>query len=185
MFHLVSCFNEKHKLKLDQNQQLTDSYMEKKSRIEMCVIMLRVLIGWHFLYEGIVKLYNPDWTAFGYLASAQGPLKSVFTMLANESIIGWVDTLNMAALLLVGLTLLLGVFEKFGAFVGIGLLTMYYLAHPPFPGLTQLNVEGNYWLVNKNLIEMVALLLLFYFPTGHLFGIKSLRKQKLVSNEMD
>lgn len=155
------------------------------NKFKNIVTILRILIGWHFLYEGIVKLYNPDWTAFGYLASAQGPFKSIFSALANESLIGWVDTLNMAALIVVGITLLLGVFERIGAIVGIGLLAMYYLAHPPFPGSVQLNVEGNYWLVNKNLIEMVALILLYYVPTGHLFGIKALRKQKLASNEMD
>lgn len=159
--------------------------MEKKAKIETSVTILRVLIGWHFFYEGIVKLYNPDWTAFGYLASAQGPLKSIFSAMASESMIGWIDGLNMAALLTVGITLLLGFFEKVGAIIGIGLLAMYYLAHPPFPGFTQLNVEGNYWLVNKNLIEMAALLLLYFFPTGHKFGIKNLRKQKLVDNEMD
>jgi thiosulfate dehydrogenase [quinone] large subunit len=159
--------------------------MDKKNKIEMSVTILRVLIGWHFLYEGIVKMYNPDWTAFGYLASAQGPFKSIFTLMANESIIGWVDTLNMVALIVVGITLLLGIFEKIGVLIGIALLAMYYFAHPPFPGLTQLNVEGNYWLVNKNLIEIAALLLLFHFPTGHKFGIKNLRKHKLVSHEMD
>lgn len=149
------------------------------------ITLLRVLIGWHFLYEGIVKLYNPDWTAFGYLASAQGPFKSIFSALANDSLIGLVDTLNMAALVVVGITLLLGVFERIGTILGIGLLAMYYLAHPPFPGSIQLNVEGNYWIVNKNLIEIVALLLLYYMPTGHLFGIKALRKQKLMNHEVD
>ena len=130
-----------------------------------------------------MKMYNPDWTAFGYLASAQGPLKSVFSTLANESIIGWVDTLNMLALIIVGITLLLGVFERIGAIIGIGLLAMYYLSHPPFPGLTQLNVEGNYWLVNKNLIELVALLLLYYVPTGHRFGLDYFRKGKQIKAE--
>lgn len=147
------------------------------------VTLLRILIGWHFLYEGVMKMYNPDWTAFGYLASAQGPMKSVFSTLANESIIGWVDTLNMLALIIVGITLLLGVFERIGAIVGIGLLAMYYLSHPPFPGLTQLNVEGNYWFVNKNLIELVALLLLYYIPTGHRFGLDYFRKGKQIKAE--
>ncbi len=147
------------------------------------VTILRILIGWHFLYEGIVKMYNPDWTAYGYLASAQGPFKSIFAALANESIIGWIDTLNMMALIIVGITLLLGIFERIGTIVGIGLLAMYYLAHPPFPGLTQLNVEGNYWLVNKNLIELVALILIYYVPTGHRFGLAYFRKNKLAKIE--
>jgi thiosulfate dehydrogenase [quinone] large subunit len=150
-----------------------------QSKVLGTVTLLRVLIGWHFLYEGIMKMYNPDWTAFGYLATAQGPLKPVFTALANESVIGWVDTLNMLALVIVGITLLLGVFERIGALVGIGMLAMYYLAHPPFPGLTQLNVEGNYWFVNKNLIELVALVLIYHVPTGHQFGLAYFKKNKL------
>ena len=148
-------------------------------KIRGTLIFLRLAIGWHFLYEGIMKLYNPDWTAFGYLASAQGPLGGLFSALANPSIIGWVDTLNMLALIIVGITLMLGIFERLGAIVGIGLLGMYYLAHPPFPGLTQLNVEGNYWFVNKNLIELIALILIYQMPTGTFFGLEYLKKRKL------
>ncbi len=154
-----------------------------QNKITVVVTILRVLIGWHFLYEGISKVYNPDWTSYGYLASAQGPLKSVFTALANDSIMYWVDTLNMAALVFVGITLLLGIFERIGAIVGIGLLAMYYLSHPPFPGLTQLNVEGNYWLVNKNLIELVALLVVYYLPTGRKFGLEYFRNRKLAKTD--
>lgn len=85
----------------------------------------------------------------------------------------------MLALIIVGITLMLGIFERLGAIVGIGLLGMYYLAHPPFPGLTQLNVEGNYWFVNKNLIELIALILIYQMPTGTFFGLGYLKKRKL------
>ena len=142
------------------------------------VALMRILIGWHFLFEGIIKLYNPNWTSFGYLASAQGPLKDIFVSLANPSIIGTVDVLNMTALIVVGLTLVLGIFEKLGAFIGIGLLAMYYLAHPPFPGLPEINVEGNYWFVNKNLIELAALLVIYQLPTSQLFGLTRILKKK-------
>ena len=135
------------------------------------VVLMRIFIGWHFLYEGIIKIYNPDWTSFGYLASAQGPLKTLFTSLTSESLIGWVDGFNMAALIVVGLALILGVFEKTGAVIGIGLLALYYLAHPSFPWLTQINVEGSYWFINKNLIELVACMIIFQMPTGHYFGL--------------
>ncbi|MEM1340210.1 MAG: DoxX family membrane protein [Bacteroidota bacterium] len=156
---------------------------QNQNKLTVVVTLLRVLIGWHFLYEGILKIYNPDWTSYGYLASAQGPLKSVFTALANDSIIYWVDTLNMAALVIAGVTLILGVFERLGACIGVGLLTMYYLSHPPFPGLTQLNTEGSYWFVNKNLIELVALLVVYYLPTGQKFGLSALRKQQLAKTD--
>lgn len=149
----------------------------------LAIIFLRILIGWHFLYEGVIKLYNPEWTSFGYLATAQGPLKPFFSLLTGESIIGWIDTLNIIALLVVGATFLLGFWERFGAIVGIGLLALYYLAHPPFPWLHQLNVEGNYWFVNKNLIELVGCILIFYHPTGHLFGLGNLKKGEHLKTE--
>jgi thiosulfate dehydrogenase [quinone] large subunit len=97
--------------------------------------------------------------------------------MANPSIIGVLDWMNMIALIVVGITLLLGFFEKWGAWIGMGLLAMYYLAHPPFPGLPQLNVEGNYWFVNKNLIELVACYLLYLVPTGTYFGLDYFRKK--------
>lgn len=141
------------------------------------ITLMRIFIGWHFLYEGIIKMYNPDWTAFSYVASAKGPLKPLFNMLADPSVIGVVDFLNKYALVIAGLALLLGVFEKLGAFLAIGLLALYYLAHPPFPWLQQVNVEGSYWFVNKNLIELAGCLIIFQFPTGQFFGLKRLFKR--------
>ena len=148
--------------------------LKKTWELKDSIVLLRILIGWHFLYEGIIKLYNPDWTSFGYLASAQGPLKPFFTALTGETMIVWVDGLNMAALIIVGLTLTLGFFEKTGAFIGIGLLALYYLAHPSFPWLTQVNVEGSYWFVNKNSIELVACMVIFQYPTAQYFGLARL-----------
>lgn len=149
-----------------------------KWQLKHSIVFLRVLIGWHFLYEGVVKLYNPDWTSFGYLATAQGPLKPIFLAIANEPMIGWADTLNWMALMFVGITLLLGIFEKKGALVGILLLAMYYWAHPPFPWLMQVNVEGSYWFVNKNLIELAACMVIYQYPTGQYFGLKYLFNRK-------
>ena len=36
------------------------------------VVVLRVLIGWHFLYEGVSKLTTPGWSAAGYLLQSRG-----------------------------------------------------------------------------------------------------------------
>ncbi|UJH67997.1 DoxX family protein [Allomuricauda sp. SCSIO 65647] len=145
--------------------------MKSNWQLKHSIVLLRILIGWHFLYEGITKMYDPDWTSFGYLASAQGPLKPFFTWLTSDALIGWVDTLNVVALILVGITLILGFLEKIGALAGIGLLALYYLAHPSLPWLPQINVEGSYWFVNKNLIELVACMILYQHPTGHVFGL--------------
>ncbi|MEN8788676.1 MAG: DoxX subfamily [Flavobacteriaceae bacterium] len=149
-----------------------------KWELRHSVTLLRVFIGWHFLYEGVIKIYNPDWTSFGYLATAQGPLKPLFIWISQEPMIDWADSLNWIALMFVGITLLLGVFEKMGALVGVLLLALYYLAHPSFPWLPQVNVEGSYWFVNKNLIELAACLVLYKFPTGETFGLGAVFKKR-------
>jgi len=143
------------------------------------LVILRLLIGWHFLYEGVIKLYNPSWTAKGYLLSAEF-LKPVFAIMAKEGTIGIIDTLNISVLILVGLLLISGFKTNWACIGGMLLLALYYLAHPPFTGITQGPSEGSYWIVNKNLIELVALYVLYLFPTTSVFGIESLfKKEKL------
>jgi len=135
------------------------------------LIFLRILIGWHFLYEGVLKLHNPAWTSKGYLLSASF-MKPFFAWLSGESIVPVIDTLNIVGLIAVGAGLLLGLKIRWAAVGGILLLALYYLAHPPFPGLEQGPAEGSYWIVNKNLIEMAALLVLYQFPTYAAFGLE-------------
>jgi TonB family protein len=57
----------------------------KLSRASMIAItLLRVVVGWHFLYEGIAKLTSPSWSAAGYLKQARGPFADLFKWLANQ-----------------------------------------------------------------------------------------------------
>jgi thiosulfate dehydrogenase [quinone] large subunit len=136
------------------------------------LVMLRILIGWHFLYEGVIKAYNPSWTAKGYLLSAS-ILKPFFAWLASDSLISTIDMLNIAGLMVIGISLLMGIKVRWGCVAGILLLAFYYLAHPPFPGLPQGPSEGSYWIVNKNLIEIAALLVIFQFPLTAVFGLEN------------
>ena len=84
---------------------------------------LRVLIGWHFLYEGLVKLYTPGWSAKGYLLGAYGPLAFAFKWMAqSKSILSVIDILNEWGLVLIGLSLFIGLFSKISSIFGITLL---------------------------------------------------------------
>lgn len=134
---------------------------------------LRILIGWHFLYEGLVKIYMPGWTAKGYLLGSVGPLAPLFKNMAqSETLLSMIDLFNEWGLVLIGLSLFIGLFSKPAKIIGIILLSFYYLAYPPFPGLGEnIYQEGSYWIVNRNLIEMAALLVLFLFPSSHITGI--------------
>ena len=147
------------------------------------LVLLRILIGWHFLYEGVIKAYNPSWTAKGYLLSAS-ILKPFFAWLAGDSMISTIDFLNIAGLIAVGVSLMIGLKVRWGCIGGILLLLMYYLAHPPFNSLPQGPAEGSYWVVNKNLIEMVALYVIYQFPLVALFGIENLLVRNKVKTSL-
>lgn len=148
------------------------------------LVLLRILIGWHFLYEGVIKAYNPSWTSRGYLLSAS-ILKPFFTWLAGDSLISVIDTMNIAGLIAVGISLLIGIKVRWGCVGGILLLMLYYLAHPPFPGLPQGPVEGSYWIVNKNLIEMAALFVIYQFPLTTVFGLQNLFSKNKVNTTLN
>jgi thiosulfate dehydrogenase (quinone) large subunit len=147
------------------------------------LVLLRILIGWHFLYEGVIKAYNPSWTSRGYLLSAS-ILKPFFAWLASDSLIAIIDNLNIIALIAVGISLLIGIKVKWGCMAGVLLLLLYYFAHPPLPGLPQGPSEGSYWIVNKNLIEMAALFVIYQFPLTSVFGLENLfTKNKTVTSK--
>ncbi|MCC8153617.1 MAG: hypothetical protein LIP01_05015 [Tannerellaceae bacterium] len=40
--------------------------------------IVRVFIGWHFMYEGLVKVVNPKWTSLPYLLDSKGPAADFF-----------------------------------------------------------------------------------------------------------
>ena len=144
------------------------------------LVSLRVLIGWHFFYEGVAKITNPYWTSAGYLQESQGWFSGIFQQLsASPGILTGVDYLNQWGLLLIGLALILGVFVRTASWAGIAILALYYLAAPPFPGMEYaIPAEGSYLIVNKLLIELAAFLVILGFPTAHLFGLEQLWAKK-------
>jgi len=135
--------------------------------------LLRVLIGWHFLYEGLSKLFNPAWTSFFYLQETVGPFSDLFKLLtSNASVLAIIDFINIWGLILIGISLFLGIFTRYFILFGIVLLGFYYLSYPPFAGIDiQAPMEGNYWIVNKTLIEASALFVLYLFPSSDKTGI--------------
>ena len=137
------------------------------------LVTLRILIGWQFLYEGLVKLVNPNWSSASYLLDSKGFMKDMFFGLANNpDLLKVIDFLNVWGLILIGLALILGVFSRIAMISGMVMLAIYYLSHPPFGALKYAApIEGSYLFVNKTLIELIALGVLFVFPTSREFGL--------------
>ena len=136
----------------------------------LIVGLMRIAIGWHFLYEGLIKLVDTDWSAAGYLQSSTGPAAIWFKdMAADQGVLSMVNQLNTWGLIAIGVCLMLGFVSRLSALAGIVLLALYYICHPPFFGPEQFGIaEGHYMIVNKNLVELLALCVVLLYPAGTL-----------------
>jgi uncharacterized membrane protein YphA (DoxX/SURF4 family) len=83
--------------------------------------------------------------------------------------------LTMYGLCAMGVCLILGFLTPFAAICAAAFLAMIYLCMPPWPGLPpNPREEGHYWIVSKNLIELIACLLIAVTASGHWFGLDAL-----------
>ena len=149
----------------------------RPSSFQMIVLsLLRIAVGWHFLYEGLSKLFTPNWTSAGYLESSRWFLADFFKWIAADpTLLRVADLLNMWGLTLLGAALMLGLFTRLSAFLGVLLVALYYAAHPSlFVPDAAMPLEGHYLLVDKNLVELLALCVLAVVPTGRFFGLDRL-----------
>ena len=148
---------------------------------KLTITVLRVAIGWHFLYEGISKLWVGNWSAASYLSGAGGPFSGFYHWMGqSDAMMAVIDPVNIAALILIGLSLTLGLAVRFSYISGIALLMLYYFAYPPFGGSVLGGAEGNLYIVNKNLIEALVMLTLFFIHEKGwgLYGLKIFSVQK-------
>jgi thiosulfate dehydrogenase [quinone] large subunit len=153
----------------------------------LALVVLRTLIGWHFLYEGYYKLALPGWSAAGtplpawsaegYLRGATGPFAPLFQALAGSSLAPWIDLAIPIGLVIVGLSLMLGWFTRAGCLGAVALLGAFYLAQIPLDGVPRPGAEGTYLLVNKTLIELGASFVLLTSHTGAIAGLDLLRRR--------
>ena len=149
----------------------------KLSRTAMgAITLLRVVVGWHFLYEGIAKLTSPAWSAAGYMKVARGPFAALFRWIAaNPQLLDKANVITMYGLTIVGLLLILGLFTRAAAIGGMALVLLFYLCNPPFVGyFYTIPSEGSYLIVNKNVVELCALAVILLTRSGLFAGLDRL-----------
>ncbi|SCM59672.1 DoxX family membrane protein [Petrimonas mucosa] len=137
------------------------------------LLVLRFAIGWHVLYEGISKVLNPQWTSANFLQESKGILSGLSSwIISNADVLAVVDFLNVWGLVLIGLGILFGFLFKPAAIAGSILIFIYYLSVPPLVGYEYtLPTDGSNLVVNRTLIEAIALFGLILFPTNKIFGL--------------
>jgi uncharacterized membrane protein YphA (DoxX/SURF4 family) len=122
--------------------------------------LVKEVDGWTTTYrDDLLKLLTPEQLEKG------GPYSPPKTQLQI------VDLMTMWGLTAIGLCLILGLFTPLAALGGAAYLAGFYLSMPPWPGLPEGITEGHYLYVNKNLIELLACLVLASTPNGLWIGV--------------
>ena len=128
--------------------------------------LLRVAMGWIFVWSGFDKLLG-DWTSAGFLVNAtQGPLKSWFIDLGtNSAAVDVIDGLVISGQILIGIALILGVLTRFSLFWAAAMIFMFYIAqfppaHNPF--------------LDEHIIYIGVFLLLGALGAGRILGLDAL-----------
>ncbi|MBC8004211.1 MAG: DoxX family membrane protein, partial [Verrucomicrobia bacterium] len=122
---------------------------DQKFYRRLFITILRVAIGWHFLFEGITKIVQGNWTASAFLLNTSGFLSGFYHWIASSpALLRATDMLNMYGLLLIGLALFIGLFSRYAALAGAFLLTLYYFAYPPFGNPMMNASDGHLFMVD-------------------------------------
>jgi len=152
-------------------------HIKKYSKVQTVVlIIIRWVLGYHFLYEGMNKLVMPGWTSKMFLLKSNWYFSDFFHFLASsETLLKIVDFLNIWGQIFIGLALIIGLFSVLAAIFGAVLLLFYYVAIPPF-------LEG-YSFIDKNLFELFLFLITAIFSTSKILGIDLLIDKRKSKND--
>lgn len=131
------------------------------------LFLLRISLGWLFFYAGITKILNPEWSAAGYLKGAK-TFAWFYQWLLTPSVLPVINFLNEWGLLLIGVSLILGVFVRWGSYAGVLMMALYYFLILAFP------VVGEHsYIVDEHIIYILAFLALAGFDAGKVWGLEN------------
>ena len=124
------------------------------------LFLLRVALGLLFFKAGIVKVFDPKWTAAGYLQASK-ILPDFYQWFAGAHNIAWVNLLNEWGLTLLGVALITGLFVRVASIGGIMLMVLYYIP----------NIVPGTVIIDEHIIYSLALAVLISCNSGQFWGL--------------
>lgn len=131
---------------------------------KITIFLLRIALGWLFLYSGITKIMNPEFTSAGFLGTAK-TFSTFYQWFASAENIGWVDILNSWGQALIGLSLITGTFVRLSSFFGAILMLLYY-----FPGLDFPTVKNGF-IIDDHIIYIFIFAIFITSRAGQFWGL--------------
>jgi len=150
--------------------------LKENRTVHWMLTLVRIVIGWHFLYEGISKIVAGGWSSAPYLAGSKWIFAPLFTAMAgNASAVAVIDFINIWGMILVGAGLMVGLLTRWASLGGAIMLLFYFIAYPPVPGfMFGVPTEGSYLWVNRNLIELFAISVFIFLSPQRQFSLDRL-----------
>ncbi|MBM79347.1 MAG: hypothetical protein CMJ78_01980 [Planctomycetaceae bacterium] len=118
------------------------------------------------------KILNQDQFALGPVKKAPQPIDNI-------------NKMTIWSLVILGVFLIAGLFTRLSAVAGAGMLMMFYFAMPPWPGVPEAPGPEHSFIVNKNVIEAIALLAIAAMPTGRMLGLDALIRRFVLRQKVD
>lgn len=140
---------------------------------KISLVLLRVSLGWLFLYAGLTKIINPKWSARGLLSGAS-TFPEFFHWLGRPDILPIINFMNEWGLALLGVSLIIGFLVRPAAFLGAILMALYYFAQLKFP-----YPNANSYIVDEHIIYIFVLLYFVAIRAGKTWGLDGYFRRRL------
>lgn len=141
------------------------------------IFVLRIMMGWTFLYAGVWQIWENFDTA-GFLNHVV-TFHDVFAVFAAPAILPYTDFLVKWGHLLIGLSLVSGFLVRVSGPFAVLLMITYYFAHMKFP-----YIESNVnFLIDYHLVYATVIVFLMARRAGHVWGLDGLIEQLPIIEE--
>ena len=171
-------------------EHLVARYEEKVKQVREAFQNDHLDNQWRKILEKKAKLIGPvDALTTEFRSGAYDLLKAnqakIGPVPEPDSKIRQINLLTMWSLTIIGAALMLGFMSRLSALGAAGLLLLFYLPMPPWPGVPEPPGPEHSLFVNKNLIEFAACLALAFLPTGRWIGVDACIRRFIFRRKTD
>jgi thiosulfate dehydrogenase [quinone] large subunit len=140
--------------------------MTNTSTTRSIILLMRLAMGWIFVYAASHQVLVPGFSIAGFLGSTKTFhwLFAPFTAPGTDAVLSFLVSYGH---LLIGLSLITGLMVRISGAFGIAMMVLYWMAHMDFPYIS----DTNYLLVDPHVLFALTLGLLVAVRAGHIYGL--------------
>ncbi|HET7201425.1 MAG TPA: DoxX family protein [Burkholderiales bacterium] len=142
--------------------------MDNAATKRALIVFFRLAMAWTFLYAASHQVFDPHWSVAGFLKGTK-TFHDVYAPFTAPAVAPILTFLVGYGHLLIGLSLLFGLFVRASAGFGILLVLLYWTAHMDFPYIE----NKNNFLLDYHIVYAGVLFTLIVERAGHVWGLDS------------